>query len=299
MSGSRYRTVARAIALLGGTAACACLCACGQQAAAGSRPDAHPPAHRAGRGDLPTLAEVRPAVSPYRDPAADDATVVRRPIVIQKLVFDRDDGRVDLALDALDPVDLPNDLAERWRVNGLHLSRLPAERLAMWSANVPEPAALAGVNVMPGVEYGTITLVGRMVGRHFVRFTEPGGRTSTRQFVGGQYDLLMKLTRPTDEPDRVLIDIQPHHVGPYDMNPLESARPEEAGTRFEALRVLTDAPRNEAWLIWSDTQPEDVESTVVGGEGETNIGPPRLGRAMMTGVHDGKAVRLVLVVLVP
>jgi len=78
--------------------------------------------------------------------------------------------------------------------------------------------------------------------------------------------------------------------------------PEAGGTSFDELRLLADDPNKEAWLIWS-TMPDAAakpaeEPTVAVGENETDLTPPLLGRAMMTGRRNAKPVRLVLVLVV-
>jgi len=306
MNGHRYRTI---LGYLAAASLAVMLCACNEQA---KTDDARPtPTQRPATDavpydpetdpDLPTLAEMRPAVSPYAAPSAE-AAVVRQRITIQKMVFGRDDGRVDLALDALEPVELPDDKAALWEANGLKIARLPAERLAMWSTALPEPLAISGINIMPGIEYGQVTLVGRGLGRNFVRVVDAENQARTEKLIGGQYQLMMKLTRRVEDPDRVLIDILPHHHGPRDAFRLHTGSPEAGGTSFDELRLLADAPNKEAWLIWS-TMPDAAakpaeEPTVAVGENETDLTPPLLGRAMMTGRRNAKPVRLVLVLVV-
>jgi len=63
--------------------------------------------------------------------------------------------------------------------------------------------------------------------------------------------------------------------------------------------VMTEAPKREVWLIWSADHSAPPETTIAAGENETDLTPPRLGEAMMTGLRNGKPVRIVLVVLVP
>lgn len=247
---------------------------------------------------LPTLAEIQPAVSPFPAPPAE-APLVDKPIIVQKMIFAREDGRVDLALDALQPVELPDDRAALWRANGLRLARLPADRLALWAANLPEPITVSGINILPGLEHGRVKLVGRRLGRNFVRVVGPDGTARTEKFIGGQYQLLMKLTRRIDQPKKVLIELLPHHHGPKDRFRLHEETPEQQGTGFDELRVLTEAPKREVWLIWSADHSEPPETTIAAGDNETDLTPPRLGEAMMTGLRNGKPVRILLVVLVP
>jgi hypothetical protein len=134
--------------------------------------------------DLPTLEELQTEVSPVTAPE-QQAVLVDRTLTVNKMVYPRDDGRVDVALEALEPVELPEGKAALWRANGLHVARLPAERLALWTANLPDPILITGVNILPGLDYGRVSLVGRSSGRTIVRLPGDPAEMRTERFVGG------------------------------------------------------------------------------------------------------------------
>lgn len=289
MNGTGYRT----IGLLTVVVATVALSGCNEKvktdesAAAAAATEPQRPVDE----DLPTLEQLQSEVSPVTAPE-QQAVLVDRTLTVNKMVYPRDDGRVDVALEALEPVDLPEGKAALWRANGLHVARLPAERLVLWTANLPDPILITGVNILPGLDYGRVSLVGRSSGRTLVHLPGDENETRTERFIGGRYQMLLKLTRRAETPDSILIDLVPHHVSPRDQFRMTSTDDESAGTSFDALRLLTTAPEKEAWLIWSNTQPEATDTP----ETETNLTPPLLGRAMMTGLRKGKPVRLVLVV---
>ncbi len=251
--------------------------------------------------DLPTLRELEPSVSgsaegndsPPSPPNHVSASPLRsiasmpQRIMVRKLVFQRDDSRVDLLLQSLDDANVPGGVQSRWQANGLRLGSLGNDRLPLFTANLPRPIGIDSTTIVPNPHYMPITLIGQMDGAHRVTAIEPDGHVNTLRFIGGSYQMLVKLYRQSLDGSAVSMDLLPHHYGPE--HTLVPRRPEEKmldGHPFDALRVDDAAPIGRTWIVWAPTEKA--------AEGQA----PHLGRAMLTGRRGNTPVRIVLLISV-
>ncbi len=247
---------------------------------------------------LPKLADLEPGVITQSTGAvAPLAEVKRRRIISQKLVYPRADGRVDVALSALDePQGLSQPLLARWRANGLHIAELRREDLGMFKANLPRTVSLETLELMPGKHYGPIDLISRTSRRQPTRYIDRQGNAQVHRFIGGRYRFLAKMVGSIDD-DQLRLDLLPHHYGPRDSL---LARPAGEklldGTTFDELRLLHPMPENRAWLIWSDPLPIAKPDPNRPIDTTKTIEAPLLGQSMMCGELHGKPVRMVLVI---
>jgi hypothetical protein len=229
--------------------ACAALIGCGNSAS--STP-----------AELPTLRELGPTPSPATlGPGQKPTETPAGPLIVQKQIHARHDGRVDLALQMLEPAAMPKALRERWKANGLHLGSIAREDLSLLMANLPAPLAVETITVLPGPHYAPITLVGKLTEPQAVRVVGTDGEARVERFWHGEHRLMLKLAPSmlTEEPAR--LDLLPHHYGPRaTVVPRPPQQRMMDGTSFDALRVYEPVPEGRVWVIWSDVPPPPNEA---------------------------------------
>jgi hypothetical protein len=263
--------------------------------------------------DLPTLAEIAPRHGAH-NPAPDVAGRYRHVrLAVQRVLFDRDDARVDLLLAALDPPAIGAEALAHWQANGFSLGAIERDRLPLFLANLPRPTGSTVLTLGPGPHYVPVTLVERVSDSHAVRVAEDRDKVHTRRFVGGQYRLLVKLTAGLEDDDPLSVDLVPHHFGPRQS--VIPRTPQEKmldGTIFTDMRIDRPLDPDRVWVIWGqidrqalgrrttdasgaepDDQAPDVED-IARRQAEPPPPPPMLGEAMTTGRRGRKPVRLVV-----
>jgi len=213
--------------------------------------------------DLPTLRELAPGrdnpVLP--EPAAAPPPPTHR-LLVKRIVFDADDARVDLVLDALAPAEAPRRTLNAWRANGLELRRIPMDGLEMMLANLPRPLNARTIIHQPGPRYAPITLVSKLPPVSRVRLVDQNNRPTTLRLLGGQHRLMVRLEDgDIRRPDAgAALDLLPHHYGPR--KTLLPRQPHEKlldGTSFDQLRISEPLDERTVWVVWSPlhrTAPE-------------------------------------------
>lgn len=269
---------------------CALLGVCVLLALAGCGPTDQPTTDLPRLDELPAPSElgVKPA-----DRDADHRPSVHR-LVIQRLTFDREDPRVELALGSLAPPDLPARTLKMWRLNGLGLGRLDRDQAQLLLASMPPALNVESIVQQPGPAPAPIDLVGRLDERveHVVRHLTLPGDAVTYRLVNGQFRLLVQLAeaapdttrgtstgdpdaapdsaggngggapmRDADEdaaPPRPTVSLLPQFFSPRDSlmprSPLEKMYD---GTTFDALAIEATIPRDTVWVIWHRGQADD------------------------------------------
>lgn len=251
-----------------------------------------------GRRPLPKLAEVAPQNPVHASAAVAPLSEVKhRRIISQKLVYPREDGRVDVALSTLDaPEGLSKDVRAIWKANGLHIAELTRDDLKLFKTNLPRTISLETLELLPGAHYGPIDLISRIPARQETRYVDRQGNAQVHRFLGGRYRFLAKMVGSIDGDAQLRLDLLPHHYGPRGsllVRPIDQKVLD--GTTFDELRLLHPMPTDRAWLIWSDPLPTP-EPDPTKPNAPRAIQAPLLGQAMMCGELHGKPVRMVLVI---
>ncbi len=255
---------------------------------------------QAAKPDLPKLGELEPATTTSASPVGEAGTRrAPRRLIVERLLYDRADARVDLALGALDAAPMDESIAAAWAANGFGLGVVDEDRLPLFIANLPRNLGRTNIVVAPTSDYAPLTLVGHVPGGHAVRVAEAGdARPIARQFIGGQYQLLMKLQPPdaddathdndgdgdgdndgeTDAPEHIdpgpgawRVDLLPHHFGPRQS--LVPRTPQEKvldGTSFTQLRIEQALRPGRVWVLWGRIDREALRRR---GVSESNADP--------------------------
>lgn len=271
--------------------------------------------------DLPKWSQVR---STRGDAATTDGP--QRRLLAQKLIYTREDGRVDLMLSALgEPHEVPAELRALWRANGMRIAAVPYDRLELLRANLPPARAVHSLTIVPSAYYGPVGLVGRVDQQQVVRYVDTDQQASDRAFVGGQFRFLARLIPPRDPAEPPQLDLLPQHFSPrqtIQVRPLAERLLD--GTTFDELRLDHALPPNTAWVIWCDlpapeTPAEQTDKPIPAKGIDTDLPleddpaprpavevsptgaapaaiPPTLGETMMTGLLHHQRVRIVVVV---
>ena len=299
----------------------ACVCAIGF-AATGCEPAKTPPPSQ-----LPRFAELEPM---HGDPNIrtrlhGDADAIQH-VFVQKLLFDHNDDRVDLALASLNPPDtIPADKLDAWRANGLHIAAVTRDQFDLLQPNLPERVAQSNQVIYPSAHFGSVDLADHADRRQPITHTDTEGGTSETRYPTGTWRLLARLHETDDATDSYRLELLPQHHSHSVILPPES--PDQrlhAGNNFEALHLNHPIPRQTAWLIWCDvppppeppptsqpaespeqtepTDPNERDSKTETGE-PAELQPARkprkpipLGRAMLSGKLRETPVRIVLLV---
>jgi len=175
---------------------------------------------------------------------------------VQRLVFEADDPRVALAMEMLETPAVDAARLERWRANGLRIGSIERERLAIFLANLPkldngevDLFTLHNVGV-----YNPIVLVSRLRGVQKVRIVEGDGAERTRRFLGGRYQLLLKLMPAGFELDGPLtLTVAPHHYGQSaSLTPRDPREAALDGTVFDELALRFPLDDGRVYVVWAD-----------------------------------------------
>lgn len=258
------------------------------------------------------LAPADPAIAPSPDTPAPSWRLGR--VDVQVLVYPLDDTRVELALGALTTPSLDAPLLSRWQANGFQIGMIDHDRLILFLANLPRTLGGRTTSIRPSIDYSPVTLIDRVPHMQPVRIVDETGQIQQRQFIGGQYRLMVKLAADLNDQNLTRIDILPHHFGPRDS--LLPRTPQEKlldGTSFTDLRIDQPLDTEHVWVIWgqidrqallqrgvqeadpnaTDPQPPTIEQ-LARQQVAPPAPPPLLGEAMTTGRRGNKAVRVVI-----
>lgn len=212
--------------------------------------------------DVPTLEEIAPSPgSRVVEPAPQMTHRPTHRLLIKRIAFARDDARVDLVLDALEPAGLDGELLETWRANGFDVRRVPMDRLEMVLANMPRPVEARTIACQAGPNYAPMTLVGRLPAMSRVRSVdEPGAGPHVQRLYGGEHRLMMRLGEGDirkDDPEPT-VDLFPHHYGPRQtLLPRTPSQKLLDGTAFDQLRINQPIPEQTVWAIWCPLHLQD------------------------------------------
>lgn len=290
-------------------------------------------------GPLPTIGEIRPAPASTRnwqngsgeepglpglpdpkmtDTAGDTPGVPRamQQLLVQRLLFKRDDARVNFALKLLDVPPISDEALALWRSNGMLWACCERDKLPMLMSNLPRPIDSFQYQATAGHAPLPIGLSGRLINSQRVRYFERPGESKLVKLTGGRYQMLMQLTEAKERDEPMRVELTPHHYNPRaTLLPRSPNQKSRDGTTFDALQLNVAAPTETVWILWwagpeadekAESDPLDTESSA-NGAGRTartarsaraaDTGRP-LGDALLTGTKSRQPIQLVLLLTV-
>ncbi len=264
-----------------------------------------------------------PTATPPGGTGYTDTPMTMKRMLIERLLFKRDDQRVDFALKLLDTPPFDDESLQLWRANGMAWGRCERDKLPMLMSNLPRPVAKAQYQATAGHAPVPIALSGRLINSQRVRYYEQPGQSRLVKLIGGRYQMLMQLIEPMDPDDPIRLRLLPHHFGPKaSLMPRQPAEKMLDGTTFDALALNAKAPDETIWVLWWDGGVNEQETD------ETNADEPAtptdrtarqartarsvrsvrqvraadtgipLGQALLTGSRNQQPVQVVLLLTV-
>jgi hypothetical protein len=230
-------------------------------------------------------------------------------VLIQRLIFPRDDPKVAFALRLLDPAPIGDKALKVWRENGFELATVDRNRLTMLGANLPQPTGMTIYRVGGGANYSTVPLIGDLPANQRLQLVNAQGESRIERLGRGRYQLLVNLTPSVDGPDTPpTLDLLPQHHRPRaSVVPRPHQQQELTGRTFDALHLLSALPEDRVLVLYA--RPDDqaiAEATRVAEPADSHDrsmrtarqlpGPLPLGRAMLTGRHDHAPAQIVLLI---
>ncbi len=270
---------------------------------------AESPAERSGESLSPAAAIPAPTPPLLGSPAARPPThALKHRVLIQRLIFARDDPKVAFALRLLDPPPIGRTALDIWRQNGFELVTIDRDRLTMLAANLPQPTGITVYRVGGGKNYSTVPLISDLPRNQRLKLVDAQGQSRIERISRGRYQLLVNLSPSVDGPDAPpTLDLLPQHHRPTVSLVPRAHQPQDlTGRTFDALHLLWALPEDRVLVVYAvpddqaiaqATRTDEAASTEPAMRTARQLpGPLPLGRAMLTGQRDNQPAQIVLLI---
>ncbi len=172
------------------------------------------------------------------------------PLVAQLLTVPRDDPRLGLALTMIGNLDLDPALQHLWHRNGLRIGIVKRDSLPLFLANLPKAIDVSVTKMQATATWTPVTLIDKLRGTQRLRAFDATDQPKVLKFVGGEYQMLIKMLPPADAASAPRIQIMPHHYSVT--STLLPRSPEQKvldGVSFDDLLIAHPISADEIWVI--------------------------------------------------
>ncbi|MAE61738.1 MAG: hypothetical protein CMJ49_10335 [Planctomycetaceae bacterium] len=283
-----HRTGLAAAHRLGLAACVGLIWVCGIPIGCGKTPQTVKPSLR-----FPTTLDTAPPEPPDTTAAVNTVpnpyASIPSHLFVHRLAFQLGDPKIEVALAALEEVDLPESQRELWRRNGLRLSRLDRDQLPLMLANLPTALRRDMTTLQTREHYAPIRLIDRVRAILNVRVTESDGATQDHRLARGRLQMQMRVLAPLEDPTGPpLMDLLPHHYGlSASLLPRDPEDHGLDGTTFDSLQIQHPMAAEDVWLVWAD--PPAIN--------QSDQQPMALGRAMLAAQRGNMPLQTVLIIM--